>query len=119
MSGPGSSVVGDPCIVRDDEIDGWRMFLFFAPPGCGQAVCPAGLEPGPGHWKLERPVVFTNPKDLCGGSTHKPYMVMDAHRPNYAAKIEGQYRLLSVSSQNGHKVVQQSLSEKLAGPWTV
>src|SRR5438874_2395701 len=42
MSGPGSSVVGDPCIVRDDDIDGWRMFLFFAPPGCGQAVCPAG-----------------------------------------------------------------------------
>src|SRR5437870_5204548 len=38
MSGPGSGVVGDPCIVRDDDIDGWRMFLFFAPPGCGHAV---------------------------------------------------------------------------------
>jgi len=38
MNGPGSSVVGDPCIVRDDEIDGWRMFLFFSPPGCGHAI---------------------------------------------------------------------------------
>src|SRR5215472_10294535 len=47
MSGPGSGVVGDPCIVRDDDIDGWRMFLFFSPPGCGQAICPNGLEPGP------------------------------------------------------------------------
>jgi hypothetical protein len=35
LEGPGSIVVGDPCIVRDDDIDGWRMFLFFDPPGFG------------------------------------------------------------------------------------
>jgi hypothetical protein len=119
MNGPGSSVVGDPCIVRDDEIDGWRMFLFFSPPGCGHAICPKGLEPGPGHWKLEGPLAFTNPKDLCGGSTHKPYVVMDAFHPNHAAKIDNHFRLLTVSWQAGHKVVQQCTAEKLAGPWTV
>jgi hypothetical protein len=119
MNGPGSSVVGDPCIVRDDDIDGWRMFLFFSPPGCGHAVCPKGLEPGPGHWKLEGPLTFTNPKDLSGGSTHKPYVVMDAFHPNHAAKIDNHFRLLTVSWQDGHKVVQQSTAEKLAGPWTV
>ena len=97
--GPGSNVVGDPCVVRDDDIDGWRMFLFFDPPGCGHAVCPQGLDPGPGHWKLEGPLPFTNPQDLTGGSTHKPYVVMDAHRPNHAAKINGRYRLLTVSCQ--------------------
>jgi hypothetical protein len=119
ISGPGSGVIGDPCIVRDDDINGWRMFLFFSPPGCGQAICPNSLEPGPGHWKLEGPVNFTNPKDLAGGSTHKPYILMDAHRPNYPAKINGQHRLLTVSSLGRHKIVQQAFAEKLAGPWTV
>jgi hypothetical protein len=95
------------------------MFLFFSPPGCGQAICPKGLEPGPGHWKLEGPLVFTNPKDLCSGSTHKPYVVMDAFRPNHAAKIDDHFRLLTVSWQGGHKVVQQCTAKKLAGPWTV
>jgi hypothetical protein len=52
IEGPGSSVIGDPCIVRDEDINGWRMFLFFDPPGCGQAVCPQGLDPGAGHWRL-------------------------------------------------------------------
>src|SRR5438445_3670976 len=81
IEGAGSSVIGDPCIVRDEDIDGWRMFLFFDPPGCGQAVCPKGLEPGPGHWKNEGALRFDNPQDLRG-STHKPYVVMDAYHPN-------------------------------------
>jgi hypothetical protein len=67
LEGPGSSVIGDPCIVRDDDIDGWRMFLFFDPPGCGQAICPQKLDAEPGHWKMEGPLVFTNPQDILGG----------------------------------------------------
>jgi hypothetical protein len=118
MSGPGSDVVGDPCIVWDNDINGWRMFLFFDPPGCGHAICPQGLDAGPGHWKMEGPLTFANPQALRG-STHKPYVVMDAHRPNRAAKINGCYLLLTVSWRDGHKVVQQSLAENLAGPWTV
>jgi hypothetical protein len=119
FEGPGSSVIGDPCIVRDDDIDGWRMFLFFDPPGCGQAVCPQGLDAGPGHWKMEGPLGFTNPEKLSGGYTHKPYVVMDAHHPNRAARIDGRYCLLTVSWDAGHKVVQRSWAGKLSGPWTV
>jgi hypothetical protein len=104
QGGDGANVVGDPCVVRDEEIDGWRMFLFFDPPGCGQAICPAGLDPVAGHWRLIGRLAFTNPEALTG-PTHKPYVVMDAHRPNCAAKIDGHYILLTVSWQNGHKVI--------------
>lgn len=119
LEGPGSSVIGDPCIVRDDDIGGWRMFLFFDPPGSGHAVCPDGLDPVPGHWKIEGPLQFANPESLSGGSTHKPFVVMDAHRPNRAARIDGRYWLLSVSWLEGRKVIQRSWADRLSGPWTV
>lgn len=118
-TGPGSEVVGDPCVVWDEDIDGWRMFLFYSPPGCGQAICPAGLGDGPGRWQVEGPLVFTNPRDILGGGTHKPFVVMDARRPNHAARIDGRFRLLTVSWGDGHKVVQVATAGKLAGPWTV
>jgi len=35
----GTSVSGDPCIVWDEAIKGWRMVLFHSPPGHAQAVC--------------------------------------------------------------------------------
>ena len=34
-SGWGGFVVGDPCVVRDEEAGIWRMFLFVLPPGHG------------------------------------------------------------------------------------
>src|SRR5262249_25236336 len=46
-------VSGDPCIVWDDAVQGWRMVLFYDPPGHAQAVCTNRDDPGPGHWKLE------------------------------------------------------------------
>ena len=30
-----SSVSGDPCIVWDEAINGWRMVFFYSPPGHG------------------------------------------------------------------------------------
>src|SRR6202040_2883688 len=39
-------VSGDPCIVWDDAIQGWRMVLFYAPPGHAQAVCTNRDDPG-------------------------------------------------------------------------
>jgi hypothetical protein len=34
----GSGVSGDPCIVWDDSINGWRMVFFHDPPGHAQAI---------------------------------------------------------------------------------
>jgi hypothetical protein len=31
--GAGAEVLGDPCIVWDEKISGWRMVLFCSPPG--------------------------------------------------------------------------------------
>src|ERR1700760_1680793 len=39
QAGHESSVSGDPCIVWDDAIGGWRMVLFYDPPGTAQAIC--------------------------------------------------------------------------------
>ncbi|MFB3881253.1 MAG: hypothetical protein ACE149_08310 [Armatimonadota bacterium] len=113
----GESVAGDPCIVWDEEANGWRMVLFYAPPGHAQAICRDPLARGP--WELEGPLPFSNPQALLGGSTHKPYIVMDAHHPNRAARIAGRYCLVTVSHQSGHKLIQQAWSERLSGPWTL
>ena len=118
-SGEGSEVVGDPCIVWDDDINSWRMILFFSPPGAGEAVCTNPDDPGPGSWRVVGPLKFANPSALSGGGTHKPFVVMDALRPNRAARVDGRYWLVTVSFKNGSKVVQRAWALKLAGPWTV
>jgi len=112
-----SSVSGDPCIIWDEDINGWRMVLFYAPPGHAQAVCLNREDLGPGNWKLEGPLPVTNREAVKDGGMHKPFLVLDPHRPNYAAKINGRYCLLTV---NGHrpKLIQRAWSDKLAGPWT-
>src|SRR6266404_4648314 len=67
----GSSVSGDPCIVWDEAINGWRMVFFHAPPGHAQAICLNHHDPGPGQWKFEGPLPVTNPKVV--GGFHKPF----------------------------------------------
>lgn len=115
LTDTGESVAGDPCIVWDDEVNGWRMLLFYAPPGHAHAVCRDPLGRGP--WTVEGPLSFVNPEALLGGHTHKPYVVMDAHHPNRAARIAGRYCLVTVSHLEGHKLVQQAWAERLGGPW--
>jgi hypothetical protein len=110
------SVSGDPCIVWDDAIAGWRMVFFYSPPGHAQAVCLDRDDLGPGKWKLEGPLPVTNPEAV--GEFHKPFVVMDPDRPNHAALIDGRYCLLVVSWRHGHKQVQRGWSEHLGGPWT-
>ena len=117
--GIGSHVVGDPCIVWDDEIPGWRMFLFAAPPGHGQAVCRTAGDVGPGSWQFLGPLSFTNPQELLGGGTHKPFVIMNPFQPNRAAVIDGRCWLVTVSSISGHKTAQNASASQLAGPWTV
>jgi len=109
-------VSGDPCIVWDAAIQGWRMVLFYDPPGHAQAVCLQRDDLGPGQWKLEGPLPVANPQAV--GGFHKPFIVMDPEHPNQAAQIEGRYCLLVVSFRGGHKEVQRAWSDKLAGPWT-
>src|SRR6266850_3942142 len=46
----GSGVSGDPCVVWDQAINGWRMVLFHAPPGHAQAICLNHDDLGPGQW---------------------------------------------------------------------
>src|SRR5712671_1028733 len=89
--GPGSRVVGDPCIVWDEAIGGWRMVLFMEPPGGGHAVTMSREATGPGDWKLEGALLFANPGAILGGRTHKPFIVMDAYHPNHAARIDGRF----------------------------
>ena len=112
-----SSVAGDPCIVWDDTLPGWRMVLFYDPPGHGQAVCRSVNDIEPGNWEYLGPLQFTNPESILGGHTHKPFIIMTPDGENRAAKIDGRYALVTVSTVAGHKVIQQAWSESLAGPW--
>lgn len=117
--GPGSEVIGDPCIVWDEERKGWRMFLFCEPPGHGQAICLSPNDVGAGQWEFTGPLTFSNPEAVLGGSTHKPFIVMDIQRMNHAAKIDGRYCLVTISHLAGHKVVQRAWADALGGPWTL
>lgn len=112
----GHGVSGDPCIVWDEAINGWRMVLFYDPGGHAQAICTNRDDLGPGQWKFEGPLPVANPEAV--GGFHKPFIVMDPFELNRAAKIEGRFCLLVVSFKGGHKQVQRAWSEKLAGPWT-
>ncbi len=114
--GPDAEVLGDPCVVWDDEIGvagGWRMFLFADPPGHGQAVCRTPCEVDPGR--------FANPDAILGGYAHKPYIVMEARRSNRAALTDDRYCLLLVVSARKDTpiLVQRAWAERLAGPWTL
>jgi hypothetical protein len=109
-------VSGDPCIVWDEDIQAWRMVLFYDPWGAAHAICTNLDNLGPGQWELEGRLNVANPETV--GFFHKPFFVMDPYRPNRAAKIDGRYCLLVVNFKDSHKQVQRAWSEKLAGPWT-
>jgi hypothetical protein len=65
---PDQGVSGDPCIVWDEAIRGWRMVLFCDPWGHAQAICTNRDDLGPGQWKLEGPLPVTNPESLSENS---------------------------------------------------
>ena len=115
--GGNSDVVGDPCIVWDEAIPGWRMFLFYDPPGCGQAICRDRASVGAGHWTFLGPLAFTNPDAMIHGGLHKPWIVTLADQPHQAARVDGRYWLLAVS--HAPKRIQRAWSNHLAGPWTI
>ncbi len=120
-----SSVVGDPCVVWDDEASAYRMFYFAQRHlngaevnGNGMAIAAADSRGRPGVWQKQGPLEYVNPEAL-GGDTHKPFIVMDPYRPNHAARIRGRFVLLTVTYRGRHKVIHRAWSSSLAGPWTV
>jgi hypothetical protein len=87
----GSVVVGDPCVVWDDDTHAWRMFLFALPPGHGQALC-TGDAWRADAWKFSGPLDFANPEAIIGGAAFKPFVVLDPHACGRAARIDGRFR---------------------------
>ena len=115
-----SQVVGDPCVVWDPDIQQWRMFLFYCPPGHAHAVCIGkdANDVAPGCWRLEGPIRFTNSDGYGSAATHKPYIVQDAEHPGRAALVDGRYWMVSVGQHLGRKYIHRAYADKLAGPWT-
>ena len=118
-------VVGDPCIVWDDEVRTWRMF-YFAGAGpeykaqptqgtiAGMALSKSAEEIAPGDWTKAGPVPVADTSGRRAG--HKFWIVMDPLRLNRAARIDGRYWGLHVSGAS--KNIYAVWAEHLAGPWT-
>lgn len=73
--------------------------------------------PGVGNWW--RRWSSRIPRTWGGHYTHKPFIVMDAHHPNRAARINGFYKLVTVSRRGGQKIIPCAHAEHLGGPWIV
>jgi hypothetical protein len=112
------SVIGDPCIVWDEDIGAYRMVLFMDPPGHGESTSKSRADIGPGDWSAPTALAFTNP-DAVRGGLHKPFIVMDPTRPNIASRIDGRHCVLLVAIVDGHKLVHAAWAERLGGPWTL
>jgi len=120
-----SSVTGDPCIVWDEQCDGYHMFYFAQKHvdgkevNCnGHAISLTPVNLGPGNWSKLGPIAYANPEALTGDS-HKPWIMMDPYRPNTAAKIDDEFWLFTVSWRDHKKLVQLARSPSLGGPWNV
>lgn len=123
-----SGVVGDPCIVWDDDVSTWRMF-YFASPGidakgqphgriAGMALSRSAEEIGAGDWRKIGPAQVANPfEEIIKRNGHKFWVVMDPLAPNRAARIDGRYWGLFVVGRNKH--IYAASTEGLAGPWSV
>jgi hypothetical protein len=124
------SVVGDPCVVWDEDVGTWRMF-YFAGAGKGYVESERQLTLGgmalsksteqiaSGDWHKVGPIPLSNPEDLpLKVDGHKFWVVMDPLRVNHAAVIDGRYcGLFGTTREPEHIGV--AWAEKLAGPWTV
>lgn len=117
-TGFATMIVGDPCIVFDDEISAYRMFIFGLPPGNGEALCLGDDPLLPGAWEYQGPLTFTNPEALLGEGAFKPWVVMDPRRPNRAARVAGRYMLLFLTNFQ-RRFAQRAYAETLAGPWEI
>lgn len=118
-----SKLVGDPCIVWDEEFGAWRMFYFCADGAsgrCATALSRSAEDIAPGDWTKDGLLlVSTIANFACVTAWYKWWVVMDARRPNHAARIDGRYWVLVVVGRRDNKVFQAAHAERLAGPWHV
>lgn len=129
-----SQVVGDPCIVWDEELNTWRMFYFaggydedgLSGSRTGMALSKSQEEIGPGDWYKIEPVRISNKEDLLNErSWHKWWIIMDAKSNNRAARIKGKYWAVfgctvpSKTDKGSNKNIMVASAEELGGPWTV
>ncbi len=120
-------VLGDPCIVWDEEIGRYRMFYFAQrrvggeeENAIGQAIATSEGESIPSSWEKVGAVAYANPEAFnTDWGTHKPWILTDANHPNRPVRIDGQYWLISSTFQDKMKVIHVARSPSLAGPWTV
>lgn len=127
-------VVGDPCIVWDDEQRTWRMFYFASGfdsetgkrgPRTAMALAASAEQIGPGDWTKRGLVRFTNPAALINPNDyHKWWVVTEATRANHAARIDGHYWAVFTASkptEGGRlqKHLQVAFAKTLGGPWTL
>ena len=119
-------VAGDPCIVWDNENEGWLMYYFASGNEIGSQRLDIGMAVsngkggvGPGEWKKLGKAEFQNPGDVWQESPHKPWILMDPYEMNRAAKVDGTYRMFFSSKIGKNCVIQQARSESLYGPWNV
>ena len=129
-----SRVVGDPCIIWDQEIENWRMFYFAGGytdqgdrrVGTGMALSKSPELIGPGDWKKIGPVEIENEEGFMNPfGWHKWWVVMDGTRNNHAALIKGKYWAVFTCTvktdpdKGGNKHIQVASSPSLSGPWYV
>ena len=121
-----SHVVGDPCVVWDDDVGTWRMFYFAAREDdiCSSACALADSAEaiGPGAWHKQGSVNLANPDALLKPTGwHKWWVATDAarpNRPNRAARLDGRFWAFFATTRP-RKVIQAAWAECLAGPWRV
>lgn len=128
-----SRVAGDPCIVWDEDIETWRMFYFASGLDAmgergsrtGIAVSRSPEDIGPGDWEKQGAPSLVNPEDLLNPHNwHKWWVIMDARYLNRAAKIQGKYWAVMVTTKANkayrtQKHIQVAHADRLAGPWTI
>lgn len=124
------SVVGDPCVVWDEDVATWRMFYFaggghnYVPSEQqlslgGMALSKSAEQIAPGDWHKAGPIPLSNPEDLPGKTGgHKFWVVMDPLRVNHAATVDGRYWGLFGTTRGPEHICVAS-AERLGGPWTV
>ncbi len=120
-------VLGDPCIVWDEDIGRYRMFYFAQRREgeneintIGQAIAAEEGLSIPRSWVKHGPIKLLNPEALKSDwGTHKPWVLSDAYHPNRAVKLHDQYWLFSSTFQEKKKVIHVARAPALTGPWTV